>query len=353
MSTPSNLRENAVKQRTNGTQLAPNLTTFEGYIRSLDSTSVDPQSLSHLKDIFPTFFDVDRPEIQIDPETLEPMLRYARIERPPRRFAGHFDRTSFPRGRYYSVAHDAEGNDHGTLARELLAYSSSRRQVLVADMRAPDDARCLEQHGFKTTMTDSLAVLLDPTSRSSTTIIEIPLLTRKVTIAGCLDLRQQRTQEWFQLQFRHGTDQLLFVPGAGSAVQTFTDMLPGLMWPSLGGGDIQEAGSITRAVGSWMRTNHVSALIFPSARSDSSVRYKSGTMVEFYGWNLVDYRGTWDEAYLLGPNPILTCSVAGWPSGLPYRCALHVDESGSWQISGPENYLLEKFYPRRPESGHQ
>ena len=60
---------------------------------------------------------------------------------------------------------------------------------------------------------------------------------------------------------------------------------------------------LTNAIGSYLRTIGVEALIFPSARSDTYVEFRNGELVDFGGWNLVDYRNatieTEDERLLL------------------------------------------------------
>lgn len=54
-----------------------------------------------------------------------------------------------------------------------------------------------------------------------------------------------------------------------------------------------EGGSpITEGIGAWLRTLGAEALIYPSARMNASVTFKNGTIADFSGFNLVDYRGT-------------------------------------------------------------
>lgn len=325
------------------------LSTFNGYIKSCDSAKLRSCMDSQLKDIFPAFFDDEFPELRMNPDTWQPQIRLQALpprRRPSRRFGGYFDEVSLPRGRYYTVAQDNRGNDRGTLARELFAYSAPTRHISIIDTTQQPNIQYLQQRGIECTAPGSLVVIFEPLIAHSKKFIEIPVLTENVTVSNCVDLRDQVTQQWFYGQFRNGTEDILFVPGAGIVVQEFTDMLPGLVWPSLGGGGIQEPGSITRAIGYWMRTNRVSALIYPSARCDTFVRYESGKVMDFYGWNLVDYRNTWEDANILRVKRMMMTSMSGWPSGLPYQWTLRVDKWGSWQINGPEDYSLRRLHIR-------
>ena len=70
---------------------------------------------------------------------------------------------------------------------------------------------------------------------------------------------------------------------------SFIHMLPWLMIRDNGG------DSLTNAIGSYLREIGVNALIFPSARSDVYVEFQDGELVDYSGWNLVDYRDATNE----------------------------------------------------------
>jgi hypothetical protein len=130
-------------------------------------------------------------------------------------------------------------------------------------------------------------------------------------------------------------------------------MLPALFWPDLGGGVIESPGSVNQAVGIWMRRNLVSALIYPSARSDVAVLFRDGELDESYGWNLVDYRGSTDvipaaqEMVALGTFNSIIIDHSPWTKDFPYsamirRTAGASKLAGSWQLVGPEREGLRR-----------
>jgi hypothetical protein len=107
------------------------------------------------------------------------------------------------------------------------------------------------------------------------------------------------------------------------------------MHPELGG------CAVTHGVGSWMRTSHVNALIFPSARSDAMVAMREGELAGFRGWNLVDYRRAegiasaevvidHDHWYAFGELE----RTYGLPSGVLEQAPAGSPEEGSWRVRG-------------------
>src|ERR1700716_2749646 len=100
-----------------------------------------------------------------------------------------------------------------------------------------------------------------------------------------------------------------------------------MMHPGLGGTDV------THAIGSWMRSSGVNAFIYPSPRSDASSTIKNGELVDWHGWNLVDYRGAREL-----PALEVTKSAGGWPNfmqpGAVISVAYNGDLAGSWKVAG-------------------
>ena len=76
--------------------------------------------------------------------------------------------------------------------------------------------------------------------------------------------------------------------------------------------------------GQWLRCLGSDGLVFPSARSDTSVVVRGGRVEGFNGWNLVDYRGA-----------------------LPVRFSTF-DLTGSW----PRHLVAEVDKPPHPFYGH-
>jgi hypothetical protein len=136
--------------------------------------------------------------------------------------------------------------------------------------------------------------------KSDATIVAIiPTQLVQITFERLIDLRMPNTRQWFVKEFTRLTNiipkedtrlqesELLLpvFPHAGP-LDEFKDLLPTLLAQGPGG----ERGK-TQAAGSWLRRLGAEALIFPSARADMSVSISHGELQDWYGWNLVDYRG--------------------------------------------------------------
>jgi hypothetical protein len=103
---------------------------------------------------------------------------------------------------------------------------------------------------------------------------------------------------------------------------------------------MESLGAITHAIGVWLRKNNVSALIFPSARSDCAVCISDGDLQESYGWNLVDFRGS---VILISAQVDMISLVNDWSPwpDFPYSAKLKrtgpdSNFAGSWQLIGVE-----------------
>jgi hypothetical protein len=145
------------------------------------------------------------------------------------------------------------------------------------------------------------------------------------TIENVIDLRLPGTQKWFFDHFKDGDGH--FLVKEGGTAREFFDLIPMLLHPALGGTDV------THAIGSWMRSSGVNGLVFPSARSDASVTIKNGELVDWRGWNFVDYR----SARSL-PATEVTRSPGGWPDflqpGVQLAVASNGELAGSWKAIG-------------------
>ena len=166
-----------------------------------------------------------------------------------------------------------------------------------------------------------------PSNARKVLIIEYPYEILEAYIEKTIDLRLPNVRKWFFDQFSREQEDgsILWVTGqrlgggmpkvireelernavtiltrfqrtAGIAPtpRDFYAMLPTLMNPELGGGTTSDGGAILQAIGTWMCRNEVESLIYPSARSNAFVEQASGTIRDYGGWNLVDYRGAID-----------------------------------------------------------
>lgn len=217
-----------------------------------------------------------------------------------RRYAGD---DSLGRDRYFTLAEDSTGWDHGTLIGELRAYlewPNLGGRVGMVDSTAPNETdlreylrgdpleRCLVlrfgkvddgPHPFAAAHGQTEAEALD---------IFIPLALLHLHYDRVLDLRQPAVAEWFARQVGTLTYDLEGVAiecwPFRPPLESFLDLLPTLLDQNRGG------NLVTRVIGAWLRRNDVEALIYPSARRECALVMKDGAVDAAYGWNLVDYR---------------------------------------------------------------
>jgi hypothetical protein len=133
--------------------------------------------------------------------------------------------------------------------------------------------------------------LHDAARRWETTTILLPVRITRERFERLIDLRDPEVAAWFTYELTR----LRWITGDGGEapafpnkepLDEFTDLLPSLMVQYHGGGN-----GATRVAGQWLRSLGADALVFPSARSDSRVEVDKHAVKDFYGWNLVDYRG--------------------------------------------------------------
>ena len=225
-------------------------------------------------------------------------------QRPDRRFSGD---GYLSRARYFSVCQD-DGRDGGTMLRELTVYHDPMRDgpVEVRDlMESPPEAENCSvvtepwprkgPTGLLVSIPSYTAIrhdwLNDAVRRWETTIVVLPVQIIRERFERVIDLRDPRVAAWFTRELTR----LRWITGDGSEARAFpnkepldefTDLLPSLLVQYQGGGN-----GATRVAGQWLRSLGADALVFPSARSDSRVKVDQDAVKDFYGWNLVDYRG--------------------------------------------------------------
>jgi hypothetical protein len=62
------------------------MTTFSGYLKCCEATTLESTLRSRLREFFPTFSDDDeRLEFRMDPDTWQPQVRRARVRAKERR----------------------------------------------------------------------------------------------------------------------------------------------------------------------------------------------------------------------------------------------------------------------------
>jgi hypothetical protein len=125
-------------------------------------------------------------------------------------------------------------------------------------------------------------------------------------------------------------------------------MLPTLINPDVGGGNPSSTGSTLFFIGQWMRSADVTALIYPSARCDSTVVFDKDKLHHFQGWNLIRYEDT-PIVELPVEVDVLTHDPSPWTwVNFPKGVVLHVPKSesqfaGSFAIEGMVNYWATDY----------
>lgn len=340
-------------------------TRFHGWLKQMKPAVLNASGRQLFRDVFPMFTQLTYEEQVTRTERLaelgiavnaedEAALAVAReltensvpVQVPRhRRFAGGDG--MLPRGCYSSLCHDAGGDDDHCLSRELFAYVDYRIPafVYVGDSTS---ARLVEAVGAPIRARPGYCVIwvliappVDPEPLAvyrsyyrdllamvgNDSGIQAFALEAEVTetvIDKVLDLRLPETQRWFFDHFKDGDGH--FLEKDGRPAVNFFHLVPTLMDPALGG------TAETHAIGSWMRSSGVDALIYPSARSDVSVTIRDGELAGWQGWNLVDYRTAREF-----PATETTQSSRGWPDFRKAGVRLSVARgklAGSWRVDG-------------------
>jgi len=301
--------------------------TFKGYLKQHAHQDLTPLERELFEFLFPRF--------QGDPSSLEHahnkwiesgieeksggLLTLLKGDPRNRRFGG----LNFPRGRYFSLAEDSTGDDKQTLAHELRAYRDpvSAGLVEVMDL-ARGCALKIKEEWIHLDPKPAIAVLIHEFQRLPERLQKIdfellpaledaplrlyrfPYTVKQRTIKHTLDLRFPDVQAWFFRAFRvpaHHLEGWDFTTAYSRfhledekppTPMSFSEMLPTLVNPDLGGGNPGTTGSTLWSIGLWLRHNGCAALIYPSARAEASVIFDEGLLVGWTGWNLVFYKGS-------------------------------------------------------------
>lgn len=258
-----------------------------------------------------------------------------------RRWAGG---SALPRGRYYAVCENENGDSSQTLAMELLAYAAidPNFHLDVVDMSDPSVAdraqifdrstrqrckkaknhvlvACQRHAGFHP---EAGADPLEP--KSGLQFLVLPFEISKIECGRILDLRQKAAMEWLLSLLWKQSPGVVFVHESGvmpgdpaeeraplviGLTKEFEDLLrrrPHLRNVGLAGVPKHDNPLITflyyvlnpahggspmvDIMAAILRRFGIECLIFPSARHDCGVDYENGQVMASIGWNMVDYR---------------------------------------------------------------
>jgi hypothetical protein len=265
-------------------------------------------------------------------------------DRLPRRYDG--DRT-LPHGRYYTVCENAEGDDSGTLRRELLFYKSAQiadGHLEVYDPALIDNREMISRLGMDATVRERIVIHFIPFAQRSDSavpfglVLSIPVEILELCVDNVLDLRRPAALDWL-----FGTIPRLRI-ALNDAMETqpcfphrrqltgLGELLPSLLDQSRGGGNFD------KLVGLYLRQIGISGLVFPSARTDAYTYAVNGEPKEFHGWSFVDYRDAPEQEIVaffeLRPEWPSTLTIEGGDDHEP-RGAPFADE---FQIQMTENF---------------
>jgi hypothetical protein len=326
-------------------------TTFSGKLKFQRPTSLNPLGTAAIRFACPEFLELPEPtdemkaEARLHADAGADRVLY-NLEKH-RRYAGD---VTLPRGAYFSICRD-ELDDAGTLENEISAYRNpdatgpacvfdlafqSRRDALkIPGPARPSLAVVLPAQGGTAERFHSLHKDLIPSPGNNAIYIEMPYDVEDVDIKDVIDLRLPSTQRWLFETFRLGDGKVLQKP-TESPIGSFLEMLPTLLDTAYGGNEI------THALGSYFRQNKVSALIFPSARSNVQTHIKNGRLEDFGGWNLVDYRNASDPPICTGWLDVSPWSQRA-PAGVEIHFASTGPYAGSWRVEGVEEWHDDRY----------
>jgi hypothetical protein len=332
---------------------SPPFTHFLGSIRQVDLSAVDTHTLNVFNHFFPEFLRLgsSRHFSQRARRILDgTSVRYGGRGRE-RRFAGD---SSLPRSRYWVVEDSRPDRDRNHLLNELFAYASPWVTVPVRMLDTRLDRREVKNWLETTRSTidcESLLQLIPPhfpgrlplslgIDGGDFTLMKYPVRRLKAAVDGVLDLRQPAAQDWLiAFLCRRATTFAGAVKRLTRAKQK--DMLwlvalRLLLAQDLGGGQLAP-----QAIGYELRRLGAAGLVFPSARSDSQVQMRDGQMLEYRGFNFVDYRRT---------RPSARSAPDAWMWGFPkYPDAVRflTTESrrgaASWAVRGLQQINGERY----------
>ena len=206
-----------------------------------------------------------------------------------RRYAGD---SWLPATRYYSLCQSDDGEDGGTMERELLNYHEplTHGWVEINDLA---EKNLSDVFGDQVEVIDDIRhaflISIPPPAKSvypslrdlgeAQDMFNIIMPTKVVrrSFERLIDLRIPSVAAWFtrnltRLTWSSGEVKRAFP--MKEPLDDFHELLPSLLVQTLGGGECA-----TRIAGQWLRALGAEALIFPSARSDAFVEVLDGGVV--------------------------------------------------------------------------
>jgi hypothetical protein len=306
--------------------------TFRAFVKQVKPAGMATAERHFLNAAFGGFLTGSRPPGHVHALLAAATPHVFHEERLPRRYDG--DRT-LPRGRYYTVCENAEGNDSGTLRRELLFYKSARiaeGHFEIYDPALAGHGEMIRRLGLEPKARERIVVHFIPFAQPSNSAVpsgftlSIPLEIHELCVDNVLDLRRPAALAWL---FQTIPALRVVLNDAGDTqpcfpfrpqLASFGEMLPSLMDQSRGGGNFD------KLLGLYLRQLGISGLVFPSVRTDAYTYAPGGEPKEFHGWSFVDYRDAPEQEIVaffeLRPNWPRSLTIEGGDDHEPTPAAL-------------------------------
>jgi len=318
--------------------------TFRSFVKQIKPGDLAANERNFLNAAFAGFLTGSRPpgDIYALLASISPHAYHE--DRLPRRYDG--DRT-LPRGRYSTVCTGRDGDDCGTLMRELTFYKNARvaeAHIEVYDPVVTEQREMIGRLGMETSARERIVVNVVPFAQSPGCItplsvhLSLTVEVREVSVDNVLDLRRPTALDWL---FRTIPKLHIILNPRGETgrcfpnrreLATFAELLPSLIDQQRGGGNFD------KLVGLYLRQIGVSGLVFPSARSDASTGAVGGERDHFHGWSFVDYRDSLPQEIVafveLRPEWPRTLTLEGGDDNEPRPAAF----SNEFQILMTENF---------------
>lgn len=318
--------------------------TFRAFVKQVKPSEMTAPQRNFLNTAFGGFLTSAQPPGHVHALLAASTPHAFHEDRLPRRYDG--DRT-LPRGRYYTVCENAEGDDSGTLRRELLFYKSAQiadGHLEVYDPALTNDREMISRLGMDATARERIVIHFTPFAQRSNSavpssfVLSIPVEIQELCVDNVLDLRRPAALDWLF----HTIPSLHIVLNDAGERQpcfpyrpkptAFGEILPSLLDQSRGGGNFD------KLLGLYLRQIGISGLVFPSARTDAYTYVVNGEPKEFHGWSLVDYRDAPEQEIVaffeLRPEWPRTLTIEGGDDHEP-RPAAFAEE---FQIHMTENF---------------
>ena len=276
-------------------QLCPT-STFRSFVKQLKPSMLSLPERNFLNAAFGGFLTGSQPPGNVHALLASITPHVFHENRLPRRYDG--DRT-LPHGRYYTVCNGEDGDDGGTLGRELMFYKDSRiaeAHIEIYDPVVPRQREMIDRLGLDASARERLVLRLIPFAQPPYSAVplsislSLPVKIQEVCVDNVLDLRRPAALDWL---FRTVPKLHFFVNDKAEKracfpfrkeLSTFAALLPSMLDQQRGGGNFD------KLVGLYLRQLGVSGLVFPSARSDANVRVVHGELESAHGWSFLDYR---------------------------------------------------------------